>query len=154
MRSRAMLCAPSQGRLTTAKQSQTERQRDTESTRRDGPGERQQSGFGALRCLCQLKPTKPQEIIIAQRAVGKSLVRGERGELSSLWLAGIGGLWVLVSLRSQGSLLLICLQSCSSQRKVSTLRQFCLENFYNCFTLIDYKPMLAVEDPAGVLCVP
>ena len=48
-------------------------------------------------------PTKPREIKIAQRAVGKSLVR-ERGEQPSL-LAGRGGLWVygwvLVSLRSE-----------------------------------------------------
>lgn len=32
--------------------------------------------------------TKQQGIIIAQRAVDKSLVRGERGERASLWLAG------------------------------------------------------------------
>lgn len=49
------------------RRTETDRERSTTK-----PSERQQSGFGALKCLCQLMPAKPEEIIIAQRAVGES----------------------------------------------------------------------------------
>lgn len=65
-----MLCVLS---VSEAGQTQTilARGRETGRAQHDMPGERQQSGFGALRCLFQLMQTKPQELIIAQRAVGK-----------------------------------------------------------------------------------
>lgn len=66
-------------------------------------------GLCSLRCLWQLMPSKPQEIIIAQRAVGMSLVRRERDSEKKIafhflvrWIVGILGIsiikvrWVLV----------------------------------------------------------
>lgn len=53
---------------------------------------------GALRWLCQLMPTKPRGVKIAQRAVGKSLVRRDGGRKAGSGNTGGG----LVSLRSMG----------------------------------------------------